>query len=589
MSATNTTESVTRTLVVEDEAVLRLTFAQFLEEDGYEVVTVEDYQQALDEIEAQNFDVIVTDIILPGKTGVDLLRTVREKGMNAPVIMITGEPNVETAAEAVRLGAFDYIPKPVTGQALKRVVRLALEGKRLTEERDHYAQRVESYRRELAAIFNSVRDGIITVDSGMNIRQMNHAAAAMLSLEKDWEGSPFERLLPQPLRPARDALEQTLRTHKPVVDTRLAFSVDGDEDEQVIVVNTAPLIDEQQTFAGAVLTMRDVTRLTRLERQVEENQKYRNMIGKSGRMRELFSLIKELADTDSTVLICGESGTGKELVAAAIHDASSRAKAPFLRVNCAALSENILESELFGHVKGAFTGAVKDRAGRFEAAHGGTILLDEIGDISPRLQLRLLRVLQEREFERVGDSRPIKTDVRVLASTNQNLEEKIQAGEFRQDLYYRLNVIRLEIPPLRERREDIPVLVEHFCKQFNRQFKKEITGAAPETMMIFMEYPWPGNVRELENVMERAAIVCREAVILPRHLPSELLRGDTRQMSAPAPTQIETGDGGKSKEQLLAVLNKTDWNVAKAARLLGIARNTLYQRMRSHNINRPKD
>ncbi len=579
----------TRVLIVEDEAVLRLTFSQFLEEEGYEPVAVEDYGQALEHIQNTAFDAIVTDIILPGKTGVDLLRYVRDLGLYCPVIMITGEPNVETAAEAVRLGAFDYIPKPVTGDALKRVVRLALEGKRLTEERDHYAHQMEGYRRELEAIFNSVRDGIVTVDSDMRIRHINQAARRMLNVNNSVEGQAFERLRPRELERARHALEQTLDSHRPVVDARIEFT-DPAEGDKVLIVKTAPLIDENQAFTGAVLTMRDITRLNYLERQVEETQQYRDMIGRSGRMRELFTLIKELSDTDSTVLICGESGTGKELVAAAIHNASSRAKGPFVRVNCAALSENILESELFGHVKGAFTGAVRDRAGRFEAADGGTILLDEIGDISARLQLRLLRVLQEREFERVGDSASIKTDVRVLASTNQDLTAKIHDGEFRQDLYYRLNVIRLEIPALRERREDIPVLVEHFCRRFNRAFKKEITGVAPETMEIFMEHPWPGNVRELENCMERAFIVCRETQILPKHLPSEFLRPGQRGHGAGAMPIARHDNGGNApKERVLSVLERTDWNIAKAARTLGIARNTLYQRMRAYNIKRPRE
>jgi transcriptional regulator with GAF, ATPase, and Fis domain len=342
--------------------------------------------------------------------------------------------------------------------------------------------------------------------------------------------------------------------------------------------------------------MRDVTRLTRLEEQLEDSHTYRNIIGKSARMREIFQLISDLAETDSTVLVIGESGTGKELVAAALHNASTRADGPFLRVNCAALSEDILESELFGHVKGAFTGAVRDRIGRFEAAHGGTILLDEIGDVSPRLQLRLLRVLQEREFERVGDTTPIRTDVRVIASTNQNLEQLIATGEFRQDLYYRLNVVRMEVPPLRQRREDIPLLVDYFCGRFNRSLKKEITGVAPETMEILMRYPWPGNVRELENCIERAFIVCHDAVILPRHIPPEVAQHDTHKHPVAAtPAGIpEPGDGRGARgsalldrDRIVETLLQTDWNVAKSARLLGVARNTLYQRMRSLDIQRP--
>jgi len=349
------------------------------------------------------------------------------------------------------------------------------------------------------------------------------------------------------------------------------------------------LIGEGGAFEGAVMMIRDVTRLTRLEKQIAETQQYRDIIGKSRKMQEIFILVRELAETDSTALIYGESGTGKELVAAALHHESHRAKGPFVKVNCAALSENILESELFGHVKGAFTGAVKDRAGRFEAADGGTILLDEIGDVSPRLQLRLLRVLQEREFERVGDSLPIRTNVRVIASTNQDLDRKIQLGEFRQDLYYRLNVVRIEIPPLRGRREDIPLLVDHFCRRFNRALKREITGCAPETMEVFMRYAWPGNVRELENCLERAFIVCHDSLILPRHLPQELQSfGVGRAFSADG---SGNGDGAKTsdRDRIISVLQQTDWNVAKAARILRMARNTLYQKMNALQIQRPPD
>ncbi|MCC6490769.1 MAG: sigma 54-interacting transcriptional regulator, partial [Candidatus Hydrogenedentes bacterium] len=500
-----------------------------------------------------------------------------------------GEPNVETASEAVRLGAFDYLAKPVTRDALQRVARLALDQKRIADERDHYAKQMDIYRSDLQAIFNSVNEGIITVDADMCVRQVNTAAARILGLATcALSRKPFSSIR-KDFERAQDALEETLRTREPVVDRRIQLQ-NGD-DEKVLVINTMPLISERGSFVGAVLMIRDMTRLTRLERQLEDSQQYRNIIGKSGKMQEIFQLIRELAGTDSTVLICGESGTGKELVAAALHHASARGKGPFLRVNCAALSDDILESELFGHVKGAFTGAVRDRIGRFEAANGGTILLDEIGDISPRLQLRLLRVLQEREFERVGSSSPIRTDVRVIASSNQDLEQKIRAGEFRQDLYYRLNVVRIHLPPLRERRQDIPLLVDHFCRRFNSTIRREVTGVSADAMELIMNYPWPGNVRELENCVERAFIVCHDTFIMPRHLPPEILTQRPSGMTPALTSQIGGGDGDgqDERQQIEQVLHQTDWNVAKAARRLGIARNTLYQRLRTLNIARPSD
>jgi PAS domain S-box-containing protein len=577
-----------RILVVEDEAVLQLTFSEFLSQQGHEVASAFDYKEALGHLDGSEFDLVVTDIILAGKTGVDLLRTIRERGLECPVVMITGEPNVETAAEAVRLGAFDYLAKPVTRDALQRVARLGLDQKRITDERDHYAKQMDIYRSDLHAIFNSVTEGIITVDADMCVRQVNTAAARILGLATcALSGKPFGSVR-KGFERAEEALQETLRTREPVVDRRMLLQNGGDE--KVLVINTMPLISERGTFAGAVLMIRDMTRLTRLERQLEDSLQYRNIIGKSSKMQDIFRLIRELAETDTTVLVCGESGTGKELVAAALHHASPRAKGPFLRVNCAALSEDILESELFGHVKGAFTGAVKDRIGRFEAADQGTILLDEIGDISPRLQLRLLRVLQEREFERVGSSTPIRTNVRVIASTNQDLERKIRAGEFRQDLYYRLNVVRIHIPPLRDRKQDIPLLVEHYCRRFNRSIRREVTGVAPETMEAFMNYPWPGNVRELENCIERAFVVCHDSQIQPRHLPPEILDRATGGGGIfGASSESGSAAANSERERIIMVLRQTDWNVAKAARMMGIARNTLYQRLKSLDIERPGD
>jgi two-component system, NtrC family, response regulator HydG len=568
-----------RVLIVEDEAVLRLTFGHFLEEEGHEVHACADYDDAVRLLDQHTFSVIITDIILPGNTGVDLLRTVRERDLNCPVVMITGEPNVESAADAVRLGAFDYLPKPVNREALARVTRLAADRFTLADERDHFATGMDRYRRELEAIFNSVHEGIVTVDAEMVAGRANTAACGMLEIDPAIvPGRPFRELSPGQLGPACEALEQTLESRKGVVERRLELAKNG-VDERILMVSTSPLMDSGGNFAGAVLVLRDVTRLVRLEQQIEETRQYRDMIGRSAVMQNLFSLIKDVAETDSTVLICGESGTGKELVADALHHASPRAGGPFVKVNCAALPESLLESELFGHVKGAFTGAVKDREGRFEAAHGGTILLDEIGDIPPRLQLRLLRVLQEREFERVGSSVSIKADVRVIACTNQRLDVKIQRGEFRQDLYYRLNVVRIDLPPLRDRAADIPLLADHFIKRFNRQLQKSIEGISPEALDILLDHAWPGNVRELENCIERAFIVCREGVILPHHLPEDLL--------SPLATTETFDDDQAESDRIHSVLKTTDWNVAKAARMLGVARNTLYQRMRSLNIRRP--
>lgn len=580
---------MTHILIVEDEEVLRLTFARFLEQEGYEVEAASSYVEASALLDRTDFDVIVTDIVLGGQTGVDLLRHAKETIPRAQVIMITGEPSVETASEAVRLGAFDYLAKPVTGEALKRVVRLALEHIRLVSERDEYAARTDAYRRELEAIFHAVREGIITVDDQGEIRQVNAAAGTMLGEDKnDLTGRAASGVFTGSLSAAGEALEKTLVTRDEVEEFRVEVSLPRCG-EKVFVMSTTPLGNGGASPGGAVLVLRDLTHITRLEKQLASSNQYQDMIGKSAPMSEVFNLIENVAETDSTVLICGESGTGKELVAAALHYTSHRANGPFVKVNCAALAEDILESELFGHVKGAFTGAIKDRVGRFEAANGGTILLDEIGDISLRLQLRLLRVLQEREFERVGDTRPIKVNVRIIASTNKDLMKRIDEGSFREDLYYRLNVVRIELPPLRERRSDIPLLIDHLRTKFNRMFKKEIAGLSSEALDLMMRYPWSGNVRELENCLERAFIVCHDTVIQAEHLPRELLHAPQHKHGFHDAASENLHASELDRDQVLDALSRTDWNVAKTARLLGVARNTLYQRIRSYKLERPGD
>ncbi|MCP3900002.1 MAG: sigma-54-dependent Fis family transcriptional regulator, partial [Desulfobacteraceae bacterium] len=317
--------------------------------------------------------------------------------------------------------------------------------------------------------------------------------------------------------------------------------------------------------------------------QLKERHQFHRIIGKSSSMQTVYTLLENLADTDSTALITGETGTGKELVAHAIHYNSTRKEKPFVKVNCSALAENLLESELFGHVKGAFTGAVKDKIGRFQMADTGTIFLDEFGDISPVIQLKLLRVLQEKEFERVGDSTSIKTDVRIIAATNANLKEKIKTGEFRQDLYYRIKVVDIPIPPLRERREDIPLLSGHFIKKFNKHFKNQIDGLSNEVIETFMSYSWPGNIRELEHAIEHGFVLCQGKTMLFKHLPMEI----KEYLKYEKPVRLD--NPSPDKEKIINALNKTGWNKSKAARQLGIGRRTIYRKIEEYKILQPKE
>jgi two-component system response regulator AtoC len=311
-----------------------------------------------------------------------------------------------------------------------------------------------------------------------------------------------------------------------------------------------------------------------------------NIIGKNKKMQDLFELIKDIAKTNSTVLIRGESGTGKELIANAIHFNSDRIEKPFVKVNCGVLAENLLESELFGHVKGAFTGAIKDKVGRFELAHGGTIFLDEIGDISANMQLKLLRVLQEGEFERVGGNDTKKVDVRILAATNQNLEEAMKNGNFRQDLYYRLNVIPLDVPPLRERKDDIPLLVTYFLEKFNTDFKKKIEAVDDEAMSYLQTYEWPGNIRELENLMERAIVLNKSGVLKVADFPIFVSEVETEQeMDIHTSNDLTGIVDSFEKKIILKALRENNFNKLRTAEKLGIHRSTFMSKLKKYEIN----
>ncbi len=314
-----------------------------------------------------------------------------------------------------------------------------------------------------------------------------------------------------------------------------------------------------------------------LTQALEKRYSFGNILGKNARMQEIFELISDIADTDSTVLIQGESGTGKELIARAIHFNSQRKNKPFVVANCSAYSPNLLESELFGHEKGSFTGAIRRKTGRFEMANGGTIFLDEIGEVSPPTQILLLRVLQDRRFERVGGEETLEVDVRVIAATNKNLTEEMKKGTFREDLYYRLNVIPILVPPLRERRDDIPLLASYFLQKFSQERKKEVISFSPEVMEILLAHSWPGNVRELENVIDHAIIIAKQEKILTKDLPQYLLL-------KPLPTQELATLQDYEKDLILRTLQETDWNKHKAAKRLNINRSTLYGKMKRYGL-----
>ena len=386
---------------------------------------------------------------MEGKTGIDLLRTVKKGNPNAQVIIITGAPSVDTAAEAVRHGAQDYLVKPVRQGDLLRVARFAFRQKQLSDEKDRCRSNME-------AIFKNVRDGIITVNAQMGVVDLNDAAMRLCGFKKeDLISGSLETMIRGCGGACVDVAKEILSTRK-AVELRHVECHLQNKNKQIVSISGSPLIDHMDRFTGCVMVVRDETRLFHLEQNIKDNRVFDPLVGASMQMQKIKKTIKELADVQTTVLIIGESGTGKELIVEAIHAAGDRCDGPLVKVNCGALADSILESELFGHVQGAFTGAVKDKIGRFQQADGGIIFLDEIGDISAKMQLQLLRVIETMSFERVGSSIADQVDVRVVAATNRDLAEAVDYGSFRKDLYYRLNVVQLKIPPLRERKDDLP-------------------------------------------------------------------------------------------------------------------------------------
>ena len=441
-------------LIVDDDASQRRLIEFWLQEDGYRTVTAEDGKAGLRAFEQRAPALVITDVRMPGMSGLDLLGKIKGDNPDIPFILITAFATVDDAVEALKLGATDYILKPLKADEVKLSVRRTLE------------------QREL-------------VDENRRLRE----------------------------------------------------------------------------FAG-------------------DSFRFESILAQSRRMRSILEIAAQVARRDSTVLLTGESGTGKELLAKAIHQTSLRANKPFVTVNCGALPENLAESELFGHRKGSFTGAIADRAGKFESANEGTIFLDEVGELSLPLQVKLLRVIQEREIDKVGNAHSIKVNVRILAATNRILKNLVEDGQFREDLYYRLSVVTIDVPPLRERQEDIPLLAQHFVKQFSERYAIPGLSITEEALEKLGQYNWPGNVRELQNVIERVSVLARSNKIGIDELPHEVRSSASRIASISLKLPEEGIDLEQiEKEILLQALEKHSWNQSQAARYLNISRKTLIYRM----------
>jgi PAS domain S-box-containing protein len=435
------------------------------------------------------------------------------------------------------------------------------------------------------AILESISDGVFTVDLDWRISAFNRAAEEITGVSRrEAIGRRCSEVLRSSMCGPGCALKQTLQTGKPIIG-KSGYIIDADGERIPISISTAVLRDAEGQVIGGAETFRDLSEVEALRRELEGRYRVGDLVSRSPLMQKVFEVMPAIAASPSTVLILGETGTGKELMARTIHDLSPRRQGPFIAVNCGALPETLLESELFGYKAGAFTGATKDKPGRFALAKAGTILLDEIADVSPALQVRLLRVLQERIYEPLGATRAETADARVIVATNKDLAEQTRKGAFREDLYYRVNVVRVQLPPLRRRKEDIPLLVEQFIERFNRLQRKSIGGIEAEALSLLMAHDWPGNVRELQNAIERAFTLRHEGEIGIADLPEELT---AHGLATGADAEFRCAHDLLDVQAIHTALMRNDFNRLAAARELGIHKTTLFRRMKRLGISLPK-
>jgi PAS domain S-box-containing protein len=555
-----------RVMIAEDEVFTALELQFHLEQLGYEVVDlVSSGEQAIERARQLKPDLMVMDVRLEGGIdGIDAFEIIR-KEHDAPVIFLTAFGDEETISRAKESGAFGYILKPFKERELRAMIEVALN-------RHSNLHDLQKSHDDLQEILNGLRVGTAMTDEGGRITFMSRNAKRLLGLsDKESHGQLWHRVFPFSESTIRE-LRVLATADGASVPDKVSASVKKNGRSMVMEVDVQP---DPRNALRRIFVLYDVTEVHDLRRQLNEDSTYHDMIGESAIMQGIFRQIEAVSVIDTTVLIEGATGTGKELVARAIHRTSNRSKGPFIAVNCAALTETLAASQLFGHKKGSFTGAVSDEKGFFGAAHGGTLFLDEIGDIPLDVQVNLLRVLEERTVTRVGETQPRKIDIRIVAASHRNLPSEVDAGRFRADLLYRIRVARVELPGLKERTGDIPILVQTFLAKFCSRIGKEISGISASAMRQLIDYSWPGNVRELRNAVEYAVIRATGTVIQPSSLPPEV-------QAAKVDEPLEMG--GSARERLLAALNHTSGNRKAAAAFLGISRATLYRRLAENGI-----
>ncbi|MBK7499178.1 MAG: sigma 54-interacting transcriptional regulator [Ignavibacteriales bacterium] len=453
----------------------------------------------------------------------------------------------------------------------------------LAEEIQQKTFELIDQKNKLDAIFNSNIEGTFTIDNDWTVTSFNTSAEKITGYKKSEAiGKKCWDIFNSSLCRNGCHMEQTIQKGKPMIGNELEI-MHKDGKKIPIRVNSGILINNKNENIGAVETFIDISEIKNLSEHLSDIFKYENIVGRNKEIKQIITVLESVSQTDSSVLITGESGTGKELAARAIHINSPRKTGPFIAVNCSAFVESLIESELFGHEKGSFTGAIKTKIGKFELAKGGTLFLDEIGDLSLAVQTKFLRVLETREFERVGGNKTIKVEARIIAATNKHLSEEISAGRFREDLFYRINVINIHLPPLRERMDDLPLIVNHFIELFNKKFNKEIRQFSSQAFDILMEYEWPGNIRELENVIEHCFVLCNGKVIQVECLPKRL-REQKKTVITSSNVIQKNGFKDVERELIISVLDKYDGNRTKAAKELNINPSTLWRKIKKLGI-----
>jgi len=572
-----------KTILVEDDPVVRRVLEHSLKSRSHEVVAFEEGESAWEEFQSSRYDFAVLDWILPGIDGLELCRRIRKHahGRSCYVLVITAKDKVNDLRAVLDAGADDYFPKPISAKQLE--IRLTIserQGETLRERRraeeavrTAFSQLEQSHD-DLLSVLNQLRMGTALLDGKSRISFLSKQGQEIVGLaEKEVLGKTWEDIFPITER-AKSQIASELQKPKNDRDKVLAKISQKERAQRWVEIEVR---DDPRNPERKIFFLYDVSEIYRLRQQLKGKAIFHDLVGKSHPMRQVYELIRDLGEVDTTVLIEGETGTGKELVARAIHQSSQRKGGPFIALNCAGLTESLVASQLFGHRRGAFTGAVEDRRGMFEAANGGTLFLDEIGDVPLSVQINLLRVLETRELQRVGEVRTRKIDVRVLSATNRDLAALSEEGQFRQDLLYRLRIARVNLPPLKDRREDIPLLIEWFLSQIATSVGKTVDSVSDEAIRALISYSWPGNVRELRNAIEFGLIRCKGNVLERRDLPPEVVAFEHPAFVRPTRRQDE-------KQAILAALEQVDGNRSAAAKLLGMSRATFYRRLTEHGI-----